>query len=72
MITRFGALPVMMNPPIPALSPVSVRIRVARFTACVGGATDNGKYKFNDVINPEIRALTFSATLATSPSEVTT
>src|SRR2546423_358815 len=37
MSTCFGMLPVMINPPIPELSPVSVRMRVERLTAWVGG-----------------------------------
>src|SRR5450432_4276635 len=36
-ITSLGTLPVMMNPPMPALSvPVSTRSRVERLTACAG------------------------------------
>src|ERR1044072_5589038 len=35
--TCFGALPVMMNPPMPTLLPVCTRIRVERLIACVGG-----------------------------------
>src|SRR5205085_2164554 len=37
IITRFGALPVIMRPPMPALSPVSARSRVDRLTACAPG-----------------------------------
>src|SRR5437763_7718518 len=36
--TRLGALPVMMNPPMPTFSPVRTRIRVERLRACVAGA----------------------------------
>src|SRR5471030_1905479 len=36
-ITSLGTLPVMMNPPMPALSvPVSTRSRVERLSACAG------------------------------------
>src|ERR1044071_2082576 len=34
MITLLGTLPVMIRPPIPALSPVSTRIREDRLSAC--------------------------------------
>ena len=34
MSTCFGVLPVMMNPPMPTLSPVWTRIRVERLMAC--------------------------------------
>src|SRR6185437_8180929 len=34
--TCFGVFPVMMKPPIPTSSPVPVRRRVDRFSACVG------------------------------------
>src|SRR5450432_4277829 len=36
--TCFGALPVMMNPPIPALSPVCTSMRVERLMACAADA----------------------------------
>ena len=37
--TSLGTLPVMMNPPMPALStPVSTRRRVERLMGCAGGA----------------------------------
>src|SRR5450432_1802258 len=37
-ITSLGALPVMMNPPMPALSvPASTRSRVERLRACAAG-----------------------------------
>src|SRR5437762_1125655 len=35
--TCFGALPVMMNPPIPTLSPVKTCKRVERLSGCAGG-----------------------------------
>src|SRR4051812_21559710 len=38
MTTAFEALPVMMDPAIMALSPVSTRKRVAMFSACTGEA----------------------------------
>src|SRR5687768_18516601 len=38
--TCFGALPVMMKPPMPALSPRSTRIRVDRLTAWEAGVGD--------------------------------
>src|SRR5436190_7683216 len=33
-MTRFGALPVMMKPPIPTSAPVRTSIRVERLRAC--------------------------------------
>src|SRR5204862_5694874 len=37
--TRLGAVPVMMNPSMPTLSPVRTCMRVERFTVCdAGGA----------------------------------
>src|SRR3981081_345651 len=35
--TRLGTFPVIMKPPIPALSPVSTRMRVDRLTVCDAG-----------------------------------
>src|SRR6266446_522633 len=35
--TRLGALPVMINPPIPTLASVRTLMRVERLTACEGG-----------------------------------
>src|SRR5205814_8946312 len=35
--TCFGALPVMINPPMPTLCPVWTRIRVERLSACAAG-----------------------------------
>src|SRR5664279_1488624 len=36
MSTCIGAVPVMMNPPMPTFSPVPTRIRVERLRACAG------------------------------------
>src|SRR5438105_1503574 len=36
-MTRLGALPVMMNPPIPTLASVPTCIRVERLSACAAG-----------------------------------
>src|SRR5436309_10085654 len=35
--TRLGAVPVIMNPPMPTFSAVRTRNRVERFTVCEGG-----------------------------------
>src|SRR3977135_2018173 len=37
MMTCFGTAPVMVKPPMPTLFPVSVRMRVDRFSVCEGG-----------------------------------
>src|SRR4051812_45835917 len=37
MSTCFGTLPVIVNPPMPTLFPVSVRMRVERFNVCEAG-----------------------------------
>ena len=39
-ITRFGALPVTMKPPIPTLSPVWTNMRVDRLTVCAAAVGD--------------------------------
>src|SRR5664279_4355180 len=38
-MTRLGATPVTMNPPMPTLSPPSTCMRLEKLTGCAGGLT---------------------------------